>query len=332
LPIDPKLLRAQCSKTIERTDLPGLGVRHEGKVRDSYVRAWRTAPGPPGHEEWRRTIIVTDRISAFDVVLGTIPWKGQVLNQIAAFWFERTRDAAPNHVLAVPDPNVTVGLECRLVPIEFVVRGYLTGVTNTSIWTAYARGERVYCGHRLPEKLRQHERLPRPLLTPTTKAEKGGHDELTSRDEAIGRGLLSPELYDQAEALVLRLFAEGQQWAEKQGLILVDTKYELGIDPDGRLRVIDEMHTPDSSRYWYADGYERALAEGGDPKAMDKEYVRRWLAERGYRGDGPPPALPDEVRCEAARRYVETYERITGKAFVPDVEEPLARIRRNLGL
>src|SRR5690606_12144649 len=188
----------------------------------------------PGHRrDGRRTIVVTDRISAFDRVLGTIPFKGQVLNQIAAFWFERTRDVAPNHVLSVPDPNVTVGRECRLVPIEFVVRGYLTGVTSTSIWTAYARGERVYCGHRLPDGLRKHERLPEPLSTPTTKAEQGAHDERTSRDAAIASGVIDAELYDRAEAMVLRLFAAGQQWAQKQGLILVDTKYELGIDPDG---------------------------------------------------------------------------------------------------
>lgn len=316
--IDPDLLREQCSRTLERTDFPALGVKHEGKVRDSYVR------------DGRRTIVVTDRVSAFDVVLGTIPFKGQVLNQIAAFWFERTRDVAPNHVLEVPDPNVTVGTECGLVPIEFVVRGYLTGVTNTSIWTAYARGERFYCGHRLPEGLRKHERLPKPLLTPTTKAEAGAHDELTSRDELIERNVVSAEFYDRAEAMVLALFAEGQQWAEKQGLILVDTKYELGLHPDGRLVVIDEIHTPDSSRYWYLDSYEQALSADADPKAMDKEYVRRWLAERGYKGDGAPPPLPDDVRSEAARRYIETFERITGTAFSPDVEPPIERIRRHL--
>jgi phosphoribosylaminoimidazole-succinocarboxamide synthase len=320
LPIDPGLLRAQCAKTLERTDFAALGTKYEGKVRDCYVR------------DGRRTIVVTDRISAFDRVLGTIPFKGQVLNQIAAFWFEKTRDVAPNHVLAVPDPNVMVGRECALVPVEFVVRGYLTGVTSTSIWTTYAKGERVYCGHRLPEGLRKHERLPKPLLTPTTKAEQGLHDELTSREQLIARGTIAAALYDRAEALVLRLFAEGQQWAEKQGLILVDTKYELGLDADGELVVIDEIHTPDSSRYWYLDSYERAMSEGADPKAMDKEYVRRWLAERGYQGEGAPPPLPDDVRCEAARRYVETYERITGRAFEPDTEPPLERIRRNLQL
>ena len=320
MPVEPELLKAQCGRTLARTELQGLGTRIEGKVRDSYVRGDR------------RTLVATDRISAFDVVLGTIPFKGQVLNQLAAFWFERTREVAPNHVVAVPDPNVTIGRECRGLPLEFVVRGFLTGVTSTSIWTAYARGERAYCGHRLPEGLRKHERLPRPLLTPTTKAEHGAHDELTSREIASARGLVSAARYDEAEAMVLRLFAEGQQWAEKQGLILVDTKYELGLDDAGTLTVIDEIHTPDSSRYWYLDSYERAMSEGADPKAMDKEFVRRWLAERGYQGEGAPPALPDDLRCEAARRYIETYERITGLAFVPDTEPPLQRIRRNLGL
>ena len=320
MPVDPQLLEAQCGRTLARTEFQGLGTRIEGKVRDTYVRGDR------------RTLVATDRISAFDVVLGTIPFKGQLLNQLAAFWFERTREVAPNHVVAVPDPNVTIGRECRGLPLEFVVRGYLTGVTSTSVWTAYARGDRSYCGHRLPEGLRKHERLLRPLLTPTTKAEHGAHDELTSREIAIERGLVSAARYDEAEAMVLRLFAEGQQWAEKQGLILVDTKYELGLDDAGTLTVIDEIHTPDSSRYWYLDSYQRAMAEGADPKAMDKEFVRRWLDERGYQGEGAPPALPDELRCEAARRYIETYERITGLAFVPDTEPPLQRIRRNLGL
>jgi len=320
LPVDPKLLAAQCARTLARTDFTGLGTRIEGKVRDSYVSGGK------------RTLVATDRISAFDRVLGTIPFKGQVLNQLAAFWFERTREVAPNHVIEVPDPNVTIGRECRSVPLEFVVRGYLTGVTSTAIWTAYERGERVYCGHRLPEGLRKHERLPRPLLTPTTKAEQGAHDELISRDAAIEQGLVSAELYDRAETMALRLFAEGQQWAEKQGLILVDTKYELGFDDAGTLTVIDEIHTPDSSRYWYLDTYERAMADGADPKAMDKEFVRRWFAEQGYKGEGTAPALTDAVRCEAAQRYIETYERITGLAFVADPEPPLDRIRRNLHL
>ncbi len=316
--IDADLLRAQCGHTLERTDLPGLGRRIQGKVRDCYVSGGR------------RVLVATDRVSAFDVVLGTIPWKGQVLNQLAAFWFERTAGIAPNHVLSVPDPNVTVARESRILPVEFVVRAYLSGGSPTSIWTAYARGERRYCGHELPDGMHKHQRLPRPLLTPTTKAEQGSHDELTSRDEVIARGWFSPELFQRAERMSMELFAEGTRFAEKQGLILVDTKYELGLAPGGELLVVDEIHTPDSSRYWYRESYEPAIAEGGDPRALDKEYVRSWLVERAWRGEGPPPALPVEVRCEAARRYVETYERVTGQRFAPDLEPPLDRIRRHL--
>ena len=321
MPVDAALLRELCRRTLERTDLEGLGRREEGKVRDSYVG------------EKRRTIVVTDRVSCFDVVVGTIPLKGQVLNQLAAFWFEKTRRVAPNHLISVPDPNVSLVRELSVLPVEFVMRGYLTGVTSTSIWTAYERGDASYCGHRLPKGLHKHERLPEPLLTPTTKARKGDHDEPVSRAEVIERGLVSEALYDRAAKLAAKLFRAGQEWAESRGLILADTKYELGLDEAGTLVVADEIHTPDSSRYWYQDGYERALAEGGDPRALDKEYVRRWLvSERGYRGEGVPPPLPDEVRCEAARRYIEAYECVTGLAFLPDTEPPEPRIRRNLGL
>jgi phosphoribosylaminoimidazole-succinocarboxamide synthase len=321
MPVDAALLRELCGRTLERTDFAGLGRREEGKVRDSYI------------DEKKRTIVVTDRVSCFDVVVGTIPLKGQVLNQLAAFWFEKTRRVAPNHLISVPDPNVSLVRELSVLPVEFVMRGYLTGVTSTSLWTAYERGDATYCGHLLPKGLRKHERLPEPLLTPTTKARKGDHDEPVSRAEVIERGLVSEALYDRAAKLAANLFRAGQEWAESRGLILADTKYELGLDEAGTLVVADEIHTPDSSRYWYADGYERALAEGGDPKALDKEYVRRWLvSERGYRGEGVPPPLPDEVRCEAARRYIEAYERVTGQGFAADAEPPEPRIRRNLGL
>ena len=321
MPVDAALLRELCARTLERTDFTGLGRREEGKVRDCYVG------------EKRRTIVVTDRVSCFDVVVGTLPAKGQVLNQLAAFWFEKTRALAPNHLIAVPDPNVSVVRELSVLPVEFVMRGYLTGVTSTSIWTAYERGDASYCGHVLPKGLRRHERLPEPLLTPTTKARKGDHDEPVSRAEVLARGLVSEELYDRAAKLAATLFREGQAWAASRGLVLADTKYELGVDESGTLIVADEIHTPDSSRYWYADSYERALREGGDPRALDKEYVRRWLvAERGYRGEGAPPALPDEVRCEAAARYIEAYEQVTGQAFAANSEPPEPRIRRNLGL
>jgi len=318
--IDVTLLRELCSRTLERSDLHGLGERIEGKVRDSYV------DGP------RRTIVVSDRVSCFDIVVGTIPLKGQVLNRVAAFWFDQTRELAPNHLLSVPDPCVSVVRECQLLPVEFVYRGYLTGSTSTSIWTAYERGEREYCGHRLSEGLRRHEKLPEPLLTPTTKAEQGEHDALTSRAELIESGVISEALYDEAAALLRRLFEFGTEWAARRGLILVDTKYEIGLDDENRLVVIDEIHTPDSSRYWYRDSYERAMSQSRSPEAIDKEYVRLWLREQGYKGEGPPPAIPDEVRCEAARRYIEAYEQITGSSFEPDLEDPLPRIRRNLGI
>ncbi len=317
---DPRLLRDQCQRTLVRTDFSSLGAKIEGKVRDNYVSGDR------------RTLVVTDRVSCFDVVVGTLPFKGQVLNQIAAFWFEKTVTVGPNHLISVPDPNVSVVFECRPLPVEFVVRGYLTGSTSTSIWTAYAQGLRSYCGHRLPEGLRRHEPLPQPLLTPTTKAPRGAHDELISQGEIIARGLLSADLFDAAERFALALFAEGSRWASQRGLILVDTKYELGLDAQDRLVVIDEIHTPDSSRYWYRDAYERAMSEGRDPEALDKEYVRRWLGEQGFRGEGAVPELPVDVRCEAARRYIEAYERISGRDFEPDTEVPLRRIRRNLGL
>ena len=318
--IDPNLLKETCEHTLAETNFAALGTREVGKVRDSYIA------------DERRFIVVTDRVSCFDAVVGTLPFKGQVLNQIAAFWFETTAAIAPNHLIEVPDPNVSVVRECRPLPVEFIYRGYLTGSTSTSIWTAYERGERSYCGHALPDGLHKHERLPEPLLTPTTKAPRGAHDELTSRGELISRNILTEARFDEAASIVARLFAEGQRWAESRGLILVDTKYELGLDADDRIVVIDEIHTPDSSRYWYRDAYLRAMSEGGDPQALDKEYVRRWLAEHGYRGEGPIPEIPVDVRCEAARRYIEAFEQISGRAFEPNLEPPVPRIRKNLGI
>jgi phosphoribosylaminoimidazole-succinocarboxamide synthase len=316
--MDITLLRELCSRTLERTDFAELGTRFEGKVRDSYVKGGR------------RTIIVSDRVSCFDVVVGTLPLKGQVLNETAAFWFGKTEGIAPNHLIEVPDPCVSVVKECELLPVEFVYRGYLTGSTKTSIWTAYESGQRRYCGHDLPDGLRRHEPLPEPLLTPTTKAEMGAHDELTSREELIAGGTITEERYDEAARIARELFRMGQEWAERRGLILVDTKYEMALDRDGNIVIIDEIHTPDSSRYWWRHSYERAQSEGRDPDALDKEYIRRWLSEQGFRGEGPPPTLPDDVRCEASRRYIEAFEAVAGVAFEPATEEPEPRIRRNL--
>jgi phosphoribosylaminoimidazole-succinocarboxamide synthase len=324
MPVSEDLLRGALAagRTLDALDdsFAALGRHYSGKVRENFT-----------DERWR-TLIVTDRISAFDVVLGTIPFKGQVLNGIARYWFEATADLMPNHLLAAPDPQAIRAIECEPLPIEWVVRGYLTGVSSTSIWRAYERGEREFCGHRLPAGLRKHEALPRSIVTPSTKAPKGEHDISVSRAWLLGRGLIDAALYDQLEAQVLALFARGQALARARGVLLVDTKYELGRDADGVIRLIDEIHTPDSSRFWYADSYEQAMASGEDPRALDKEYVRRWLVAQGYTGDGAPPILPDEVRLEAARRYIEAYERLTGSDFLPDVEAPLPRLRRNLGL
>ncbi len=319
-PIDEQLLRAQLDKTLDATDFPELGEKYEGKVRDCYVK------------DGRRTLIVTDRLSAFDVVLGTIPFKGQVLNQMAAFWFEATADLVPNHVINVPDPSVMVARECQLLPVEFVMRAYLTGVTSTSIWTHYQSGARTFCGHELPDGMRQNQALPKAILTPSTKAEKGDHDRSVSRAEILEMGVLSGDDFDRAAEMCARVFAFGRQEAQRRGLILVDTKYEIGRRPDGALCFIDEIHTPDSSRFWYADDYDARFARGEQPRGLDKDYVRRTLAEQGYRGDGPAPKLTDEVRMEAARRYIQVCELITGRKFVPNTDEPIARIRRNLKL
>jgi phosphoribosylaminoimidazole-succinocarboxamide synthase len=318
--IEESVIRAQLTKTLDHTDFPELGSKYEGKVRDCYTR------------DGRRTIVVTDRLSAFDVVLGTIPFKGQVLNRMAAFWFEATANLAPNHVINVPDPTVMVARECKLLPVEFVMRAYLTGVTSTSIWTHYQNGARSFCGHDLPDGMRKNQPLPKAILTPSTKAEKGDHDRSVSRAEILEMGVLTAADFDRAAEMCARLFAFGQQEALRRGLILVDTKYEIGRRPDGALCFIDEVHTPDSSRFWYADDYEARFARGDEPRGLDKEYVRRTLADQGYRGDGPAPKLTDEVRMEAARRYIQVCELITGRPFVPNTEDPTARIRRNLKL
>ncbi len=316
---DVALLREGLSLTLDETDLPELGRKVQGKVRDSYL---------PG--DGRRILVTTDRISAFDRVLGTLPFKGQILNQLSAWWFEQTKDVAPNHLRGVPDPSVSVAIECEPLPVEWVMRAYATGVTSTSLWTHYARGEREFCGHALPEGLKKNEPLPDAILTPSTKAEKGGHDESVSRDVVLERGLVDEATFAEAERIARALFARGREICAKHGLILVDTKYEMGRAPDGSIVVIDEIHTPDSSRIWLADSYEARLAAGEEPESFDKEYVRRWLAAEGFTGDGPIPKIPDEVRVEASRRYIEACETIRGEPFVPDLEDPITRIRKNL--
>jgi phosphoribosylaminoimidazole-succinocarboxamide synthase len=317
--IDSKTLEQGLSLTLSGTSFDWLGTRYEGKVRDNYS----TADG-------RRIIVVTDRVSAFDRVLGTLPFKGQVLNGLAAYWFEQTRALVPNHLLSMPDPNAMECIECEPLPVELVVRGYLTGVSGTSILTAYQRGEREFCGHRLPEGLQPHQALPEPLLTPTTKAAHGEHDQNVSRAQLLAMGTVSAADFDRAAQYAMKLFALGQKLCAERGLILVDTKYELGKTKDGELMLIDEIHTPDSSRFWFSKSYQERMRAGQAPESFDKEYLRRWLNEQGFRGDGPIPTIPDAVRLEASRRYIEACDTIRGAAFVPDLSPPLARLERNL--
>lgn len=320
-------VRNQLGATLERTaftTLRGRGAlrRYDGKVRDCYID---DAAG-------ERVIVVTDRLSAFDAVVGTIPFKGQVLNQLAQHWFERTAHIARNHVVSSPDPNVCVARECRPLAAEFVMRAYLTGVTSTSIWRAYERGERTFCGHPLPDGMTKNQPLPTAILTPSTKAGHGDHDVSVSREQLIDSGKISADEFDRAAAVAARLFAFGQARAAERGLILADTKYELGVDGEGEIVVIDEIHTPDSSRYWYAEGHDARIAAGEEPRSLDKEFVRRWLAGAGaWQGDGPPPRLPDDIRAEAALRYIASYELVTGERFVPHPGDPVARIAAALG-
>ncbi len=319
-------LKAQLATPLAGTPWTTIGGRtlskYDGKVRDCYIDT----------ERGERIIVVTDRLSAFDAIVGLIPSKGQVLNQLAQFWFEKTRDIAPNHMLRTPDPNVMIARECKPLPVELVMRSYLTGVTSTSIWRAYEDGARSFCGHALPDGMKKNERLPAAILTPSTKAALGDHDISVSRDELLARGEIRPEVFDRAADIAAKLFAAGQAHAAARGLILADTKYEMGLDRDGTIVVIDEIHTPDSSRYWYADDYEERLARGEEPRSLDKEFVRRWLKnDAKWSGDGPPPPMPDEIKLEAARRYIASYELVTGVDFVPDTRPPLPRIAAAIG-
>jgi len=316
--ITPEFLQASIPgalDAIDAIDLPGLPLIARGKVRDAFAL--------PGGQ---RLLVTTDRVSAFDRVLGTIPYKGQVLNQLTAWWLEATRDIIDNHLIEVPDPNAMTVLEARPLPVEVIVRGYITGVTSTSLWTLYERGvERPY-GLDLPAGLRKDDPLPSPVITPTTKAGPGEHDERLTSDEVVSRGLVAPALWARVTAAATALFERGQALARERGLILVDTKYELGLVGE-RLVLIDEVHTPDSSRYWVAESYERSRATGEPPEHFDKELLRQWLSERGYRGDGPFPGIPDEVKVRLAAHYIAVYERLTGEAFVPGAQPAAERVQ-----
>ncbi|MEM1042083.1 MAG: phosphoribosylaminoimidazolesuccinocarboxamide synthase [Bacteroidota bacterium] len=312
------VLHRQLGHCLVETHFDDLGQRYGGKVRDTY----RTPEG-------RLILVTTDRISAFDHILPQpIPFKGQVLNQLAAYFFGKTEDIVPNHVVSVPDPNVTVALACEPIPVEFVVRGYLAG----HAWRVYRDGGRILCGVPLPDGLRQNSRLPEPILTPATKAAEG-HDEDISREGVLGRGLLSAGRFDEIAGVAKQLFARGTELAAERGLILVDTKYEFGLDRQGDVVLIDEVHTPDSSRYFYAAGYDERLAADEPQRQLSKEFVREWLMDHGFQGQAGQamPDLPDDFRVLAAKRYIELFETVTGHTFEPDAHlSPTSRIHSAL--
>jgi phosphoribosylaminoimidazole-succinocarboxamide synthase len=319
--IEPAAFAERLDDVLVDATIPELPNHYRGKVRDNYDL-------PDG----RRIIIATDRLSAFDRILTAIPCKGQVLTQIARFWFDATRDVCPNHVLEYPDPNVLVSRRLDILPVEIVVRDYLTGSTGTSIWPMYKAGRRELYGIRLPDGLRENQKLPSTIITPTTKADYGGHDEPLTPDEIVGRGLLTRNKWREACELALALFARGREIAGAHGLILVDTKYEFGFDREGRIILADEIHTPDSSRYWIRETYDRRFAAGELPETLDKDFVRRWVTARCDPYRDPLPEIPRDLILEAARTYIEVFETITGQPFeLPPAEIPvLARIRANL--
>lgn len=302
---------------LKSVNISGLGKKYSGKVRDYYIL------------NGKRVIVTTDRQSAFDIIIGFIPFKGAVLNLLAAFWFEKTKDIVSNHLISVPDPNVSLVKNCQLIPIEMVIRGYITGVTNTSIWGSYEKGERVIYGIEFPEGLRKNQKLPVPVITPTTKAEKG-HDERLTEKEIRQRRIVSPALWKQMKKVSLELFERGSKICAKAGIILVDTKYEFGL-LKGKLVLIDEIHTPDSSRFWVKKRYIERFQKGLEPENFDKEFIRLWYIERinPYKDKILP--MPTELVAAASQRYIAIYEKITGKKFVPDRHKNVtSRIKKNL--
>jgi phosphoribosylaminoimidazole-succinocarboxamide synthase len=290
-------------QALQGTNLPLQG-KQAGKVRDWYEL-------PDG----KRLIVTTDRLSAFDKILAAVPYKGQVLNQLSAWWFEQIQDIIPNHIASLPDPNAAVVNVAEPFLVEVIVRGYITGVTSTALWYRYSLGERNIYGYNFPEGLQKNAALPEPIITPTTKGGTTGHDERLTCAEVVEKGLLDKQTWDQVQAAALAVFKRGQEIANKARMILVDTKYEFGRAGDGSVVLIDEVHTPDSSRFWKANTYEERFAAGDDPENFDKEFVRIAYAEKGYRGDGEIPFMPAELWASASERYLTIYEWLTGKTF-----------------
>ena len=305
-------IKEQLPYTLNIFEGGDLGEHYKGKVRENF------------YMDDEIIMVTTDRVSAFDHVLGTIPFKGQILTEIANFWFEKTKHIAPNHIISSPDPQVLVARKAKTLPVEVIVRGYITG----SLWREYEQSINGQYGFLLPEGLKKDQKFNTPILTPSTKAEYGLHDETIARKDIIS-GLVDEKIYALAEVYALKLFAAGQEWASKQGLILVDTKYEFGM-VDDELIVIDEIHTPDSSRYWIASEYEKRFNERKNQNMLDKENIRQWLIERGFSGEGTLPVLTDEIRVTLAERYIELYTQLTGNEFHPLLGDVKSRIERNL--
>ena len=313
-----ELIRKNLQNTLTETNFSGLKKAYTGKVRDRYEK------------DGKLVFIATDRQSAFDRILAAVPFKGAVLNLFSKFWFEQTSDIVKNHMIAVPDPNVMVAQKLKMYPVEVVVRGYITGSTSTSAWVNYEKGERVFCGVELPEGLKKNQKFPRPIITPTTKSDE--HDEKISREEIIRRGLVPEEKWLQIEQAALAVFERGQQKAAEKGFILVDTKYEFGEDEAGNIVLADEVHTPDSSRYWVAETYEERFAAGLEPESMDKEFLRLWFKEHcdPYNDPELPPA-PQDLIVKLSAKYIDIYEQITGQTFEYHADKPIhERIQENL--
>lgn len=305
---------------LKTVTLKGFGKKQQGKVRDFYVL------------KDKRIIITTDRQSAFDVNLGFIPQKGAVLNQLAAFWFEKTNDIIPNHLISVPDPNVTIARSAEMIPIEMIVRGYISGVTKTSIWYSYSRGEREIYGLHFPEGLKKNQQLKQPIITPTTHGGgKDGHDERLTKDEILKRNIVTRTLYEQMEKTALALFERGTTLCDNAGLILVDTKYEFGLYK-GKLMLVDEIHTPDSSRFWIKKTYQERFKKSLEPENFDKEFLRLWYKKHGYTGDGQPPPMPEDLAQKVSKRYKDVYRMLTGKKIgtINDESPIQERIQRSV--
>ena len=303
----------QLQHCLSEFDIEDFGEKYRGKVRDNF------------HFKDKIVMVTSDRVSAFDHVLGTIPFKGQILTDIANFWFEKTQDIVKNHIISKPDPQVMIVQKASPLPIEIIIRGYITG----SLWRDYCNGKGNQYGFELPENLKKNQKFDSPIVTPTTKEEYGLHDQPISKEEIIKQGYVNQDIYELAEKYSLELFKRGQEWADEQGLILVDTKYEFGI-VDGELIVIDEIHTPDSSRYWVKEGYLDRYNSNENQKMLDKENIRQWLIDRGFSGEGTPPELSDEIRVFLAEQYISLYKKITGKDFEPELGDVKTRILNNL--